>query len=164
MKWRMFMKIVLAAREYDTYFVCHASRNLRLNYSSPTARRSSGSFVDAQRRGLVLCVQKLFYQLPLLNFLMQNYDFILPFMAVWEVVWRSYGRQNGSAEHRMRGRVGADIEEIIDLDVQFMADAEQVAEENVAVEEEECEGDDDLDDGSDGPEPEEQSAEQKTII
>jgi hypothetical protein len=159
MKWRMFMKIVLAAREYDTYFVCHASRNLRLNYSSPTARRSSGSFVDAQRRGLVLCVQKLFYQLPLLNFLMQNYDFILPFMAVWEVVWRSYGRQNGSAEHRMRGRVGADIEEIIDLDVQFMADAEQVAEENVAVEEEECEGDDDLDDWSDGPEPEEQSAE-----
>jgi hypothetical protein len=160
MKWRMFMKIVLAAREYDTYFVCHASRNLRLNYSSPTARRSSGSFVDAQRRGLVLCVQKLFYQLPLLNFLMQNYDFILPFMAVWEVVWRSYGRQNGSAEHRMRGRVGADIEEIIDLDVQFMAGAEQEAEVDAEVEEEEYEGDDDLEDWSDGPDLEEQ----KTII
>jgi hypothetical protein len=52
----------------------HASGNPRHNYSSPTARRSGGSYVDAQRRGLVLCdsyLRKLFMSL----FYYVNYDF-----------------------------------------------------------------------------------------
>jgi hypothetical protein len=57
-------------------------------------------------------------------------------------------------------RIGAGIEEIVDLDVQFMAGAEQEAEVDAEVEEEEYEGDDDLEDWSDGPDLEEQ----KTII